>query len=63
MTILSGSLVLYGLRWDGGGVVREVEYEAAYDDSEYTEEGDFACIGFLGLSYGRKEKESSSVSR
>lgn len=34
MTILSGSLVEYAPRWLGGGVVRAVVCDGAYDDSE-----------------------------
>lgn len=38
MTILFGSAVVYGPRWDAGGVVRAVETDSAYEDSEYAED-------------------------
>jgi len=56
MMILSGSLVVYGARRVGGGVVRAVVWEAAYDDSELTEAAEFALwTGRFGRSYGRNE--------
>ena len=43
-------------------MVRLVEKEGAYEDSEYIEDADLAlCTGRLGLSYGLKEWVSSSV--
>ena len=33
MMILTGSEVLYGPRYSGGGLVRAVEVEGAYEDS------------------------------
>jgi hypothetical protein len=62
MTILSGSFVWYGPRVEGGGVVRAVECEGAYEDSEYIDEAEVPAwwYGRLGLSYGRYEYEASS---
>jgi hypothetical protein len=55
MTILSGSLVVYGPRTDGGGVVFDVDWDGAHDDSETTEALDFLRLGCFGWSYGRYE--------
>ena len=48
--ILSGSLVEYGPRTDGGGVVLAVLTEGAYDDSEYIEAAELALCDLLGRS-------------
>lgn len=53
--ILSGSLVEYGPRIDGGGVVLAVLSDGAYDDSEYIEAAELALCVLLGRSYGLNE--------